>query len=147
MKQENQFEVLNDPFNAMGWNKFIQAYDSTARAINEYAKAGATTDEIVDAIHRIHAAYVEILGAEVEAKPEKLTPAVPVRKSVTDEYIICLEDGKKFKSMKRHLRTHYNLTPEEYRAKWGLPDDYPVVCASYSARRSQLAKENGFGRK
>ena len=74
-------------------------------------------------------------------------PAVPVRKSVAADYIICLEDGKKFKSLKRHLRTHYNLSPEEYREKWGLPADYPMVAPSYSATRSKLAKDNGLGRK
>ena len=74
-------------------------------------------------------------------------PAVPIKKSVFPDYIICLEDGKKFKSLKRHLRTHYNLSPEEYREKWGLPADYPMVAPSYSATRSKLAKDNGLGRK
>ena len=78
---------------------------------------------------------------------EELKPAVPVRKSVAPDYIICLEDGKKFKSLKRHLRTHYNLSPEEYREKWGLPADYPMVAPNYSATRSRLAKDNGLGRK
>ena len=78
---------------------------------------------------------------------EELKPAVPVRKSVAPDYIVCLEDGKKFKSLKRHLRTHYNLSPEEYREKWGLPNDYPMVAPSYSATRSRLAKDNGLGRK
>lgn len=82
---------------------------------------------------------------EPEAKP--LEPAVPVRKSVTPDFIICLEDGKKFKSLKRHLRTHYDLTPEQYREKWGLPADYPMVAPSYSATRSQLAKDSGLGTK
>jgi len=78
---------------------------------------------------------------------EELKPAVPIRKSVAADYIICLEDGKKFKSLKRHLRTHYNLSPEEYREKWGLPGDYPMVAPNYSATRSRLAKDNGLGRK
>jgi predicted transcriptional regulator len=78
---------------------------------------------------------------------EELKPAVPVRKSVAPDFIICLEDGKKFKSLKRHLRTHYNLSPEEYREKWGLPTDYPMVAPNYSATRSRLAKDNGLGRK
>jgi predicted transcriptional regulator len=72
---------------------------------------------------------------------------VPVRKSIAPDYIICLEDGKKFKSLKRHLRTHYNLSPEEYRDKWQLPADYPMVAPNYSATRSRLAKDNGLGRK
>ncbi|WP_417310269.1 MucR family transcriptional regulator [Devosia sp.] len=84
--------------------------------------------------------------AQAEAA-EELKPAVPVRKSVAPDFIICLEDGKKFKSLKRHLRTHYNLSPEEYREKWGLPSDYPMVAPNYSATRSRLAKDNGLGRK
>ena len=70
-----------------------------------------------------------------------------LKKSVAADYIICLEDGKKFKSLKRHLRTHYDLSPEEYREKWGLPADYPMVAPNYSATRSRLAKDNGLGRK
>ena len=78
---------------------------------------------------------------------EKPKPAVPVKKSVTDDFIICLDDGKKFKSLKRHLMTHYNLTPEEYREKWDLPADYPMVAPNYAAARSRLAKQMGLGRK
>ncbi|WP_425457856.1 MucR family transcriptional regulator [Aureimonas fodinaquatilis] len=78
---------------------------------------------------------------------EKPKPAVPVKKSVTDDYIICLEDGKKFKSLKRHLMTHYNLSPEEYREKWDLPTDYPMVAPNYAAARSRLAKQMGLGHK
>jgi len=74
-------------------------------------------------------------------------PAVPVKQSVTDDYLICLEDGKRFKSLKRHLRTHYNLSPEEYRRKWGLPIDYPMVAPNYAAARSKLAKKMGLGQK
>ena len=79
--------------------------------------------------------------------PAQLEPAVPVKKSVTPEYIICLEDGKKFKSLKRHLRTKYDLSPEEYRAKWGLPSDYPMVAPRYAQARSALAKQMGLGRR
>jgi predicted transcriptional regulator len=78
---------------------------------------------------------------------EELKPAIPVKKSVTPEYIICLEDGKKFKSLKRHLRTHYDLSPEEYREKWGLPHDYPMVAPNYAAARSDLAKRMGLGQR
>ena len=74
-----------------------------------------------------------------------LTPAVPIKKSVTADYIICLEDGKKLKMLKRHLKTAYNLTPEEYRERWGLPPDYPMVAPNYAAARSQLAKQMGLG--
>ena len=79
------------------------------------------------------------------AEREELKPAVAPKKSVHEDYIICLEDGKKFKSLKRHLRTHYNLSPEEYREKWGLPHDYPMVAPNYAAARSQLAKQMGLG--
>jgi predicted transcriptional regulator len=78
---------------------------------------------------------------------EPLIPAVPVKKSVTPDHIVCLEDGKKFKSLKRHLRSHYNLSPEEYRAKWGLARDYPMVAPAYAATRSALAKTMGLGQR
>ncbi len=95
----------------------------------------------------IHGALKSLETGEAAEQQEERKPAVPVRKSVAPEYIICLEDGKKFKSLKRHLRTHYNLSPEEYREKWGLPADYPMVAPSYSETRSRLAKANGLGRK
>lgn len=79
--------------------------------------------------------------------PLQVEPAVPVKQSVTADYLICLEDGKQFKSLKRHLRTHYNLSPEEYRRKWGLPIDYPMVAPNYAAARSKLAKKMGLGQK
>jgi len=95
----------------------------------------------------VHGALRALQTNEVPVQVEELKPAVPVRKSVAADFIVCLEDGKKFKSLKRHLRTHYNLSPEEYREKWGLPADYPMVAPSYSATRSKLAKDNGLGRK
>jgi len=86
-----------------------------------------------------------------EAKPVvagiKLLPAVPIRKSVTPDYIVCLEDGKQFKSLKRHLMVAYGMTPYEYRIRWGLPDDYPIVAPNYSAKRTALAKQLGLGRR
>jgi predicted transcriptional regulator len=80
-----------------------------------------------------------------EPEPEPLKPAVNPKKSVFPDYIVCLEDGKKFKSLKRHLRTHYDLSPEEYRDKWGLASDYPMVAPNYAAARSALAKKMGLG--
>jgi predicted transcriptional regulator len=77
----------------------------------------------------------------------ELTPAVPIRKSITDDYIVCLEDGKKLKMLKRHLMTAYGMTPEEYRAKWGLKADYPMVAPNYAKKRQELAKKIGLGRK
>ena len=96
-------------------------------------------------ISDVYAALQKTNTGEVEAAPEPLKPAVPVKKSVTPDYIVCLEDGKKFKSLKRHLRTHYDLTPEEYREKWGLAADYPMVAPNYAAARSELAKKMGLG--
>ncbi len=87
------------------------------------------------------------VGAAEERETEKPTPAVPIKKSVTPDYIICLEDGKKLKMLKRHLKTAYNLTPEEYRERWGLPPDYPMVAPNYAKQRSKLAKQIGLGTK
>lgn len=93
----------------------------------------------------VHAALRSIASGEAEAQAEPQKPAVSIRKSITPDYIICLEDGKKFKSLKRHLRTHYDLSPEEYRQKWGLAMDYPMVAPNYAAARSLLAKQMGLG--
>ena len=86
-------------------------------------------------------------GSEQAAEPERPQPAVSVRKSVTPDYIVCLEDGKKLKMLKRHLKTAYNMTPEEYRERWGLASDYPMVAPNYARQRSKLAKEIGLGTK
>lgn len=93
----------------------------------------------------IHNALVRVAGGPAEAPQEAPKPAIPVKKSVTPDYIVCLEDGKKFKSLKRHLRTQYEMTPEEYREKWGLPADYPMVAPNYAEARSALAKKMGLG--
>jgi len=96
-------------------------------------------------ISDIHSALVRVSGGQALPSLESPKPAVPAKKSVTNEHIICLEDGKKFKSLKRHLRTQYNMSPEQYREKWGLPADYPMVAPHYAAARSQLAKQMGLG--
>jgi len=98
-------------------------------------------------IAEVHTALQGLHGATLSLPVEEQRPAVPVRKSISPDFLICLEDGKKFKSLKRHLHTHYNLSPEAYREKWGLPADYPMVAPNYSATRSRLAKDNGLGRK
>ena len=97
-------------------------------------------------IAEVHGALRALQANETPAPVEELKPAVPVRKSVANDYIICLEDGKKFKSLRRHLAV-LGMTPDEYRAKWGLPADYPMVAPSYAAARSALAKKMGLGRK
>ncbi|WP_229743822.1 MucR family transcriptional regulator [Aliidongia dinghuensis] len=97
----------------------------------------------------INAVYNSLRGLDStppELKAEPAKPAVPVKKSITPEYLVCLEDGKKLKMLKRHLRSTYNMTPDEYRAKWGLPPDYPMVAPNYAAQRSAFAKEIGLGR-
>jgi predicted transcriptional regulator len=101
--------------------------------------------EVSGFIYDVHAALTRLAGAATPAPSEGLRPAVAPKKSVTSEYIVCLEDGKKFKSLKRHLRSHYNMSPEEYREKWGLPADYPMVAPNYAKSRSQLAKQMGLG--
>lgn len=87
------------------------------------------------------------LGGPVAVEEEKPEPAVSVRASVKPDYIVCLEDGKKLKMLKRHLMTHYNMTPEDYRARWNLPADYPMVAPNYAEKRRELAKKIGLGRK
>lgn len=96
-------------------------------------------------IAEVHRALIATSGGHTEPAPEPLKPAVNPKKSVFPDYIVCLEDGKKFKSLKRHLRTHYDLSPEEYREKWGLAPDYPMVAPNYAAARSALAKKMGLG--
>ncbi|WP_367160154.1 MucR family transcriptional regulator [Kozakia baliensis] len=92
--------------------------------------------------------YSALQGAgHVEAEPERPQPAVPIKRSVFPDYIVCLEDGKKLKMLKRHLQSAYNMTPEQYRERWGLPSDYPLVAPNYAERRSHLAREIGLGRK
>jgi predicted transcriptional regulator len=98
-------------------------------------------------IQDVHGAIYGLMFPSADAPAAELVPAVPLRKSVTPDWVICLEDGKKFKSLKRHLLTQYNLTPAQYREKWGLPVDYPMVAPNYSIKRSQLAKDNGLGKK
>lgn len=100
--------------------------------------------ELPGLIAAVHAT-LHGLGQPAAAPTEELRPAVPVRRSVQPDFIVCLEDGKKFKSLKRHLRTHYNLTPDEYRQKWNLGSDYPMVAPNYAAARSSLAKSMGLG--
>jgi MucR family transcriptional regulator, transcriptional regulator of exopolysaccharide biosynthesis len=96
-------------------------------------------------IAQIHAALSTVATGKSEPESQNLEPAVPIKSSVKPDHIVCLEDGKKFKSLKRHLRTAFNMTPEEYRKKWGLKHDYPMVAPNYAAQRSELAKSIGLG--
>src|ERR1700678_355006 len=118
----------------------------TAEIVASYVENNTlTTADLPSLIQSVHRALPSIpSGAEpVEVAPKE--PAVPVRRSITPDYLICLEDGRKFKSLKRHLRTKYNLSPEDYRAKWGLAKDYPMVAPNYAKARSDLAKQMGLG--
>jgi predicted transcriptional regulator len=100
---------------------------------------------LINEVYRALSGAVDTAG-EKSAEDSDLRPAVPVKRSINPDYLICLEDGKKFKSLKRHLRTHYDLTPEQYREKWNLPSDYPMVAPNYAEARSNLAKKMGLGR-
>ncbi|MGH6924096.1 MAG: MucR family transcriptional regulator [Propylenella sp.] len=115
----------------------------SAYVSNNAVDAGALSKLIED----VHLALVRAPAAAAEPEKKPLVPAVPIRKSVTPDYIVSLEDGRKFKSLKRHLQGTYGMTPDEYRAKWSLPRDYPMVAPNYAKARSELAKRMGLGRK
>jgi predicted transcriptional regulator len=118
----------------------------TANIVSAYVSNNSVpSSDIPNLINQVHAALKRVSGGQVVPPAEPLKPAVPVKRSVTPEYIVCLEDGQKFKSLKRHLRTRYNMTPDQYREKWSLPPDYPMVAPNYAAARSQLAKQMGLG--
>jgi predicted transcriptional regulator len=119
----------------------------TAEVVSAYVSNNTlATGQLGDVIQSVYNSLRLLDGHAAEPPSEPLRPAVPIRKSVTPEYLICLEDGKKLKMLKRHLRSTYNLTPEEYRAKWGLTQDYPMVAPKYAAQRSEFAKKIGLGR-
>jgi len=106
----------------------------------------ASSSDVTSLIQAVFDKLAGLANDDAAARVE-LTPAVPIKRSVTDDYIVCLEDGKKLKMLKRHLMTAYNMTPEEYRAKWGLKPDYPMVAPKYAAKRQEVAKKIGLGRK
>jgi predicted transcriptional regulator len=120
----------------------------TASIVSAYVSSNTVSSaEISALISQVHSALMRVSnkGAASAAPAGPLKPAVPIKHSITTEYLVCLEDGKKFKSLKRHLRTRYQMTPDQYRAKWNLPADYPMVAPNYAAARSQLAKQMGLG--
>jgi predicted transcriptional regulator len=126
-----------------GAGSFIEL---TADIVSAYVSNNTVAAaEIPALINQVHAALSRVGSSVSESPAEPLKPAIPVKRSITPDYIVCLEDGKKFKSLKRHLRTQYNMTPEQYRDKWALPPDYPMVAPNYAAARSQLAKQMGLG--
>ncbi len=120
--------------------------DLTASIVSAYLSNNPTqASEIPNLISQVHAALLRVSSGRPDTPLEPAKPAVSVKKSISPEYLVCLEDGKRFKSLKRHLRTQYNMTPEQYRDKWGLPADYPMVAPNYAVARSQLAKKMGLG--
>lgn len=120
----------------------------TADVVSAYVSNNAiASTELPALIGGVFKALADAVESAKTPKTAPLKPAVSIKKSVTDDYIICLEDGKQFKSLKRHLRTHYDLSPDDYREKWGLPRDYPMVAPNYAAARSRLAKQMGLGQK
>jgi predicted transcriptional regulator len=118
----------------------------TAQIVSAYVGNNSVPSaEIANLISQVYAALKRVSGEQTVLSAEPVKPAVPVKRSLNADYIVCLEDGKKFKSLKRHLRTRYNMTPEQYREKWSLPADYPMVAPNYAVARSQLAKQMGLG--
>ena len=118
----------------------------TARIVSAYVSNNATSAaDLPGLIAQVHSALQRVSITSTEAVAEPTKPAVSVKKSMTPDYLICLEDGKRFKSLKRHLRSQYNMSPEQYREKWNLPADYPMVAPNYAVARSQLAKKMGLG--
>ena len=120
----------------------------TADIVSAYVANNAIGgDKLPDIIGSVYVALSKASAQAIEPEKVELKPAVAIKKSVTPDYIICLEDGQKFKSLKRHLKSHYDLSPEDYREKWGLPHDYPMVAPAYAVARSNLAKTFGLGRR
>jgi predicted transcriptional regulator len=119
----------------------------TANIVAAFARNNSLTpQELTDLIRTVHTALSALPDSGQNRLPEKPTPAAPIAKSVQHDHIVCLEDGKKLKMLKRYLRTTYGMSPEEYRKRWSLPADYPMVAPAYAARRSEFAKKIGLGR-
>ena len=126
----------------------VMLIELTADVVSAYVSNNPVpVGELPNLIADVYAALGRVDGAAEQAPADKQKPAVNPKKSITDDYLICLEDGKKFKSLKRHLMTHYGLTPDQYREKWGLDPSYPMVAPNYARARSELAKKMGLGRK
>ena len=122
--------------------------DLTTEIVAAYASHNTVAmNDLPGLITHVYGALRGIGAAPAEPPAEPLAPTVPIKKSVMPDYIVCLEDGKKLKMLKRHLATRYNMTPETYRQRWGLPADYPMVAPAYAAQRSTLARSHGLGRK
>ncbi len=122
--------------------------DMTAEIVSAYVGNNEiTAAELPSLIQQVYVSLADVSQGVAVSDNEPLKPAIAVKRSVSSDYIVCLEDGKKFKSLKRHLRAHYDMSPDEYRTKWGLPKDYPMVAPNYAQARSTLAKQMGLGQK
>jgi predicted transcriptional regulator len=120
--------------------------EMTAEIVAAYVENNTiSTSDLPALIQSVHRALTSVAAGAEAVEPAPKEPAVPVRRSITADFLVCLEDGRKFKSLKRHLRTKYNMSPEDYRAKWGLAKDYPMVAPNYAKARSDLAKQMGLG--
>ena len=128
---------------------FDDAISLAASIVSAYISHNAIPHaDVPDLVATVHGVLTKLGAVEPALAPvERRKPAAPIKKSVFEDYIICLEDGLRYKSLKRHLRTRYNLTPEQYRAKWQLPPDYPMVAPGYALRRSQMARDMGLGQR
>jgi predicted transcriptional regulator len=135
-------QIMDDKFDS---NELVEF---TTQIVSAYVSNNTVVPaDLPTLINDVHDALSRASNHITQPVREELKPAVAPKKSVTPDYIVCLEDGKKFKSLKRHLRTHYNMSPEEYREKWGLPPDYPMVAPNYAQARSNLAKKMGLGQR
>lgn len=133
----------NVPFDGIA----LEVLAMTAEIVSAHvANNNLDVNELPKLIRQVHATLVEVSGRS-SPRVDRPEPAVPVKKSIQDEYLICLEDGKKLKMLKRHLKTAYNMSPEQYRERWGLSPDYPMVAPNYAKQRSSLAVKIGLGRK
>src|SRR5437879_5112781 len=131
---------------ASGGDHTTSFIELTANIVSAYVSNNPVpAGDIPTLINQIHSALLQVSARRADAAAEPPRPAVSIKKSITPDHLVCLEDGKRFKSLRRHLRSQYNMTPEQYREKWGLPADYPMVAPNYAVARSQLAKEMGLG--
>ena len=145
INQASSHEAQNVMSEKLGQNELLAL--TTEIVASHVSNNTVAVSELGELIRQVYSSLNTLSPAPAPEQPERPQPAVAVKKSVTPEYIICLEDGKKLKMLKRHLKTRYDMTPEEYRKRWMLPDDYPMVAPSYAQQRSDLAKKIGLGTK
>ena len=129
-------------------NNSLVLLSLTADIVSSHVSNNAVApDSLPEFIKNVHASLSAVTGAATHSRDLPLRPAVPIKKSISNDYIVCLEDGRKLKMLRRHLKRAFGMTPEQYKTRWGLPSDYPMVAPSYAAKRSELAKKMGLGTK